>query len=40
MFKERVIVDNYKKDNSTEILCIVLFVFSLLVISGVAWVVN
>ena len=30
-------MNNYKVDNSTEIICIVLFVVSLLVIFGVAW---
>jgi len=30
-------MQNYKKDNSAEIICIVLFVVSLLVIAGVVW---
>jgi len=30
-------MNNYKEDNSTEIICIVLFAVSLLVIFGVVW---
>jgi len=33
-------MQNYKEDNSAEIICIVLFVISLLVIAGVAWAIN
>ena len=33
-------MDNYKDDNSAEIICVVLFIFSLMVVFGVAWAVN
>jgi hypothetical protein len=33
-------MDNYKDDNSAEIIGVVLFLFSLMVVFGVAWAVN
>ncbi len=33
-------MDNYKDDNSAEIICGVLFILSLMVAFGVAWAVN
>jgi hypothetical protein len=33
-------MDNYKDDNSAEIIGVVLFIFSLMVVFGVAWAVN
>jgi len=33
-------MNNYKEDNSAEIIGIILFVFSLMVAFGVAWALN
>ena len=33
-------MDNYKDDNSAEIIGVVLFILSLMVAFGVAWAVN
>ncbi len=33
-------MDNYKDDNSAEIIGVVLFIFSMMVVFGVAWAVN
>ncbi len=33
-------MENHKEDNSAEIICMVLFALSVLVIAGVAWAVH
>jgi hypothetical protein len=38
--KESAPMNNYKEDNSVELVCIVLFLVSLLVVCGVAWAVH
>jgi hypothetical protein len=38
--EERNIMEHQKEDNSAEVICMVLFAISVLVIAGVAWAVH